>query len=246
MGFSREIVLMGQKGHHSHTSYFRRLIGFVILSCLVAVFSMGCTEGLKRPVSAPLENRNPFVSSQASKVKLRNLRKVLLAPVFVGQGALQANNHLAMFEGRLEEVARGQLGIESVSGRDVKKRAIELYGTRRPNYGDRLSLMESFGCDSLLETEIVRFDERVGSTLGANSPAQVGVQYRLFTKEREPVWEANYHFNDRALTEDLLSVRNRFSGVEGAGFKGAPGLVEKSILQAVGELESQREQSFIR
>ena len=210
---------------------------------IVSIFA-GCSSR-KNDIPSPIEQRRPFASSKAPKSELRELRRLVIAPVFVMPNASDAQTQLASIESQLEQQARGRLRIETVMGEEVQKKAAGLYGSRRPNFEDWVQLMDAFSGDGLLETVILRFKERRGSRIGADSPAEVGVRYTLYRSEREPVWEASFHFRDQALSEDFLSAQNRFSSQGGRGWKGASALLEASMDQALSELESQREKSFV-
>ncbi|MCI5066379.1 hypothetical protein MRY87_11705 [bacterium] len=202
--------------------------------------------------------RPPLQTTSVSPVHLREVRKVLIAPMHIGPSAIEALSHEVRLEQLLEEYAVGKLRVESVFGEEVMRSARKTYGNRRPTARERHQLMEEFGANAFLETELLHYAQREGSRVGALQPAEVVMNFRLFggaaTNTRdgysEPIWEANYSFRDKALTDDLLSVQKRFSaagnegGSAGAGWKGATALVENSIKMAFRELEREREQSF--
>jgi len=186
----------------------------------------------------------PLIAKRAATDDLRALRRVVIAPIFVLPSADSARSYGGRFDNSLGEIVEGTLQVETIAGKAVQQRAEKIFGRNRTTHEKRIELMSALGGNALLETVITQFQDRQGSKIGSDSPAQVGIHYFLYANAREPIWEATFHFTDVALTDNLLSVDNRFSGIDGAGWKGAPSLVEESMRQALIELELQRAGSF--
>lgn len=186
----------------------------------------------------------PLIANRAAPAHLRELRRIIVSPIYIAPAADSARSYGERFDQSLAKAVGGLLGLETIASTEAREKASQILAGKRTTHDSRIELMQTLKGNAVLETVITRFQERLGSRIGSDSPAQVGVHYLLYQDGRDPIWEATFHFTDIALTDNLLSADNRFSGLEGAGWKGAPSLVEESMRQALSNLESQRANSF--
>lgn len=64
--------------------------------------------------------------------------------------------------------------------------------------------------DAALIGEVLVYQERVGSRLGANPPASVGFEVKVVTPDGQVLWVGNYYERQRPMTEDFLGFVQRW------------------------------------
>ncbi len=194
------------------------LISSLFFLAITSAGFTGCSH-----TSRLSEGRHPLRVIQSARGALRGVRRVALNSILFSPEASELLSRSQSLDLRLSELATGLLGVEIVP---------------KGSQGE--------GADAILQTEVLRFTGREGNALGTEEPAAVGVRYFLYDKNSELIWEANYHFQDKALTDDLFSANNRFSKKSGAGWRDAYELLEESMEQALTKLEYEREKSYLR
>jgi hypothetical protein len=100
--------------------------------------------------------------------------------------------------------------------------------------------------DAVLQTEILRFDQRQGSAFGGE-PAVVSFRMNLESRGKHtPMWSAQYFLRQEAVSENLLRLGERVgpSGL-GAGWKSAHEVFERGVGAALADLNAQRERQFL-
>jgi len=64
--------------------------------------------------------------------------------------------------------------------------------------------------DAALVGQVLVFQERVGSRLGANPPASVGFEVKVVASDGSVVWIGNYYERQRPMTEDMIGFLQRW------------------------------------
>lgn len=64
--------------------------------------------------------------------------------------------------------------------------------------------------DAALVGEVLVYQERVGSRLGANPPASVGFEVKVVAADGQVLWVGNYYERQRPMTEDLMGFLQRW------------------------------------
>ena len=67
--------------------------------------------------------------------------------------------------------------------------------------------------DAVLIGQVLVYQERVGSRLGANPPASVGFEVKVVAADGQVLWVGNYYERQRPMTEDFLGFIHRWSFV---------------------------------
>ncbi len=72
-------------------------------------------------------------------------------------------------------------------------------------------LRKQFGVDAILTGEVHRYTERIGGPSGAMKPASVSFTMELRTPDGELLWAGTYEEAQKALSEDLGSIKRAWS-----------------------------------
>lgn len=64
--------------------------------------------------------------------------------------------------------------------------------------------------DAALIGQVLVFQERVGSRLGANPPASVGFEVKAVAADGQVLWVGNYYERQRPMTEDFMGFVQRW------------------------------------
>lgn len=67
--------------------------------------------------------------------------------------------------------------------------------------------------DAALIGQVLVYQERVGSRLGANPPASVGFEIKVVASDGQVLWTGNYYERQRPMTEDFLGFIRRWAFV---------------------------------
>jgi hypothetical protein len=102
------------------------------------------------------------------------------------------------------------------------------------------------GGEAVLKTEILRLDERQGSSFGGE-PAVVSFKMRLESSTKARLlWSAQYFLRQEAVSENLLRLGERVGpGGLGAGWVSAREVFESGVIESLVDLNSKREGLFL-
>ena len=67
--------------------------------------------------------------------------------------------------------------------------------------------------DAALIGQVLVYQERVGSRLGANPPASVGFEIKVVAADGQVLWAGNYYERQRPMTEDFMGFIHRWAFV---------------------------------
>ena len=67
--------------------------------------------------------------------------------------------------------------------------------------------------DAALIGQVLVYQERVGSRLGANPPASVGFEIKVVAADGQVLWVGNYYERQRPMTEDFMGFIHRWAFV---------------------------------
>jgi hypothetical protein len=100
------------------------------------------------------------------------------------------------------------LPLEKVEGAfsQVEKGQFELKPKR-----SSIQLGKSLNMEYILVGYLFRFEERIGSSIGAEKPASVGLDVHLFRiRDEKMVWTGKFDETQRPLSENLLKIGSFF------------------------------------
>lgn len=72
------------------------------------------------------------------------------------------------------------------------------------------ALAKRMKADAALIGQVLVYQERVGSRLGANPPATVGFEVKAVAADGQVLWVGNYYERQRPMTEDFLGFVQRW------------------------------------
>lgn len=200
---------------------FQAICCLTVISCLVGCGSSGTRQGggakARSVVVSPLSVQ---VSDAKSLLSVNSI--VIEKPVF-REGVRSSTSEDALLT-VLREVAGETLSMKVVdSSRGAK-----------------------VGGDSVLKTEIVTMEDLKGSTVGG-TPARVAFRMWIYPSSgpQRPIWQANYAFQQEAITDNLLRIGDRL-GREGSGtgWITAQEVFRRGVQQSLMDFNSRRDSQF--
>jgi hypothetical protein len=109
-----------------------------------------------------------------------------------------------------------------------------------------LSQVSLQGVDAVLVTLIDKYQERKGSRVGAEQAAEVAFRMQLLdVKTGSELWQAQYHFRDHALSDNLFDIRAKGESGAGPGWKKADQLVAGAFRAAARDVAERRDRLFL-
>ena len=75
---------------------------------------------------------------------------------------------------------------------------------------DGASMAKQLNADASLIGQVLVYQERVGSRLGASPPASVGFEVKVVAADGQVLWVGNYYERQRPITEDLMGAIHRW------------------------------------
>jgi hypothetical protein len=92
------------------------------------------------------------------------------------------------------------------------------------------AIAKQLKADAALIGQVLLFQERVGSRMGANPPAAVGFEVKAVAADGQVLWIGNYYERQRPATEDVMGFLQR-----GAGFFTADELARYGVEDVLKE-----------
>lgn len=122
----------------------------------------------------------------------------------------------------LQQSAASELGFEVLGAGDKAKPSAKTDGT--------------------LSAELVEFRDREGSAVAVDAPARVGFRLKLVALTGEEIWQASYHLDDAALSENLFRIKESLQ--RGPRWRTAHEILTEGLQEAFRNLEAERTQQF--
>ena len=208
---------------------------------LLSVLLCGCGSSLSTSTINPKES-NDLTSSVVEPRALRNVNSILVVPIELkGKTETQDPSTLPYYS---ELVASfiDDAGVEIKGGAELFSIRTAPKGVRAKS--DAIALGRKSKVDAVLLTEILTLVEREGSSIGANVPARAGFfMVMINTETGEEIWRASYHVTDRALSENLLEVKE--SSERGARWRTASELLQRGFILAARDFGTRRRNQFL-
>jgi hypothetical protein len=189
-----------------------------LIGCCVACGSSGTRQGLGNKGHSIVVS--PLSVQVADPKLLLSVSAVRLEkPVFRGANQSSASEDSLLLV--LREVAGETLSMKVVEGARASKD------------------------DSILKTEIVTLEDLKGSSVGG-TPARVAFRMWVYLPSvQRPVWQASYVFQQEAISENWLKLRDRLGrDGSGAGWITAQEIFRRGVEQSLRDFNSRRDAQF--
>lgn len=110
---------------------------------------------------------------------------------------------------------RNRAGVVVSAPSDARKAAASLGGDPLKTTPEMTaaSVAMKLQQDAALIGEVLVYQERVGSRLGANPPASVGFEVKVVAADGQVLWIGNYYERQRPMIEDFMGFIHRWAFV---------------------------------
>lgn len=110
---------------------------------------------------------------------------------------------------------RHRAGLVASSPGDAGKAAASLGGDLSKTTPETMAaaVAKKLQQDAALIGQVLVYQERVGSRLGANPPASVGFEIKVVAADGQVLWVGNYYERQRPMTEDFMGFIHRWAFV---------------------------------
>ena len=107
---------------------------------------------------------------------------------------------------------RNRPGVVASSPGDAGKAALSLGGEPAKSTPEAMAaaMAKKLKSDAALIGQVLVYQERVGSRLGASPPASVGFEVKVVAAEGQVLWVGNYYERQRPMTEDFMGFLQRW------------------------------------
>ncbi len=191
--------------------------GFVCGFAGLLIGVTGCSS--RAPIAVSVGELRGLRSSVLNEEGLRSVNTISIAPVIVGQ---------------------------SLPEGDAQSLTTALVEAMNAEWGDAAFLGDSARADAVLEVHVRELSPRDGSAIGAQKTAQVAADMKLKSvSSSRPLWQGDYVFRDRALSENWLDISKRREG-GGSGWKKSRELLIGAFQAVARDLANRREELFMR
>lgn len=223
--------------------YMNKLSRTLVLrgSVLILLLLCGCSGALSTSSVNPKES-NDLTSAVVEPRALRNINSILLIPLELKGKTAKRDPATLPYYSELLASFIDDAGVEIKGGADIFSVRAAPQGVRAKS--EAIALGKKSGVDAVLLTEILTLVEREGSSIGANVPARAGFfMVMISTESGQELWRASYHVTDRALSENLLEVKE--SSERGARWRTATELLQRGFILAARDFGSRRRSQFL-
>lgn len=150
-------------------------------------------------LSTPQSVRRSDISVSVPSNTEPALRQTVTVPAYASEKITQ------LFWSRLQK----RTGVRVIPGAEVVKRSSGEWAKATPEaFGAEVA--RRLKADAALIGEVLVYQERVGSRLGASPPASVGFEVKLVAADGQVLWVGNYYERQRPMTEDMLGFLRRW------------------------------------
>lgn len=199
----------------------------ILTTVLVIGFFLGCTE--KSPFI--VQNRvdlSPLTIESSKANDLLTINSLCILPPTIHRQINKLSTDevkRVLIDAAKSELAMELLSINVAQNENTKK----------------------LGCDGVLQTDISKFIEREGSTLGSEAGAQLTFSFEIIrSSDSKKIWGASYAFKDKALSEDVIAFGKGVANKGGIGWSSASRMLRNGFIQGLRELNSQRTDTFLK
>ena len=224
--------------NHPLDNFVKRI--FFLLFCLISLFACQPTP---RGVHLVEASQPPLISRSTVPADFVRVNTVALLPPELDRTVRQVVGGDKDLLSLLEDAAATGAEFQIVPESKLKE---ALKGHSNTS-DDAKKVGLKVGADALLITKLLRYEDRVGSSVGADSPAKVDFAMSLVrVSDGKLLWDGNYHFGDQALSENLLKIKDHF-GTDGKakGWRTARELLTDGFRAAFKDIAEKRRAAFV-
>lgn len=152
-------------------------------------------------VSTPQSVRRSDITVAVPSNVEGQLKQTVTVPAYAAEKITQLFwNRLRTREG-ITVLSRSESAKASSSNADLAKATPEAVGA---------AIAKRLNADAALIGQVLVFQERVGSRLGASPPAAVGFEVKAVASDGTVLWVGNYYERQRPMTEDMMGFLQRW------------------------------------
>lgn len=148
---------------------------------------------------------------------------------------------------RFEGIADEVLSFELISGdKLVSAKPGQSQSIRDTTTVDRWrAAAGSHGADAILIGRLNQYKQRQGSAVGSESPARVDLECSLVrVSDGVTLWQGSYHYEDEALLDNLLRVRQKLGNTGAPSWYSAEAVFRSGAHELLRRLEKERGSVF--
>jgi len=217
----------------------------VFILCLSSVLAplLGCVGNQRVEKFRPKFSPHLVTEVQSPKDFLK-INSVFFAPVELGSQVRTLEGGSLALDGELIAAAKQESGLE-IANPNTQKSKSTAKSTAATHAQALLKTAGNYGADGLLLTTLHRYVERKGTKIGTTVPASLYFSMKLIAVEDEKVvWQANYHFRDQAISDNLFTIRDRVRNNAEFGWRTAAEALKNGFSEALRDLSTRRDRQF--
>jgi hypothetical protein len=201
------LVIVGCSGEKVTTKSSSDISRYQIRTMVLLPFSSIATPQARDQgdlyLSTPQSVRRSDVSVSVPSNVEPPLRQTVSVPDYAAEKVTQ------LFWNRLKM----RTGVTVSSSRDSARASGGMETTKMTSEMAGAALAKRLNADAALIGQVLVFQERVGSRLGASPPAAVGFEIKAVAADGQVLWVGNYYERQRPMTEDLMGFIGRWAFV---------------------------------
>lgn len=201
------IVALGCSGEKVTTKSSAEISRYQVRTmALVPFTSMGTPQVLEQNdafLAAPQSVRRSDMSIEAPANAEPFPRQTATVPAYAAEKVTQ------LFWARL----KGREGLMVSSPSESAKAFAGMETTKMTPEMAGAALAKRLKTDAALIGQVLVFQERIGSRMGASPPAAVGFEVKVVAGDGQVLWVGNYYERQRPMTEDFAGFIQRWAFV---------------------------------
>jgi hypothetical protein len=234
----QQIVILYDQGSGKRMKIYNQLIK-LYFSATTLLLVVGMVSGCAgySITGGPGKTVNPaLITGPVDRPALLKVSSILVLPVeFDSSARAGAGPDLPLYQ-EVSDALREEGGVEVLADRKLFAGSAEVLTTAKA-----LDIARRSRTDGVLVTQLHDYVERLGSNVAADRPAAVNFTMSVLSAaDGRKVWEANYVFRDRALTDNLF----RIGTTSKAGWRTASELLNSGLREAVRDFNRNRASVF--
>jgi PBP1b-binding outer membrane lipoprotein LpoB len=196
---------------------------------------------------APEPRQKSFPLNEAQTRRMLSVNSVLVLPMLIDERvrrSLPQSEAIAYLQQIVDAEATAQLPVSVL----ISSQATFPAGELEDIFASPAAVAEIGrlnGIDSVLITRLHNIRQRIGSSLAATTSAKVDFSMTLIeTQSGKKIWQTSFHFEDQALSENLLRLNDPLLARKGARWLGLEEIWQYGVEKTLRNLAVTRERAF--